>query len=90
MVRMLVEVVWIIGDDHLRPITFDELSDPAGSRLDGHVTKRLLTALKVRHAGVVVTEQFKVRDTEARAGTAELILPDGCHLAGDHDRIRPA
>ncbi|HVE97208.1 MAG TPA: hypothetical protein VNA67_09530 [Pseudonocardiaceae bacterium] len=78
----------VVSHDHLRAITFDELRDSDGGGLDWHTAESVLTVLGIppRHAGVVVTEQFELRDSQVFAGVAQLTLPP----PGDHGRPRQA
>ncbi|MGB8960631.1 MAG: hypothetical protein WCC38_01550 [Pseudonocardiaceae bacterium] len=64
--------VRIVGDDYLRLIAVDEVPDPAGGVLDGHAAESVAPGLQtpLRDAGVVVVEQFEVRDVEVFAGAA--------------------
>jgi len=74
----------IVGNHHLWSVVFDELPDRTGGRLDGYCAKGAFAVLRIplRHAGVVVAEQFEMRDSQALAGAAELTLPDVRHLNG--------
>ncbi len=76
--------VRVVSDDDLWPVMLDELPDPVGNGLDGHAAERVVVLLGAppRHAGIAVTEQLEMRDSQVCAGAMELILTDRRHRTG--------
>src|ERR1700722_17745157 len=74
VVGVLVRTLIVIGDQYLRLVLFHQAGDPRGYVRLGDVAERVRPVLvvPVRHAGVVVTEQFEIADTEDLGGFAQL------------------